>query len=212
MHHIPCPHDRGSFASLVHVLGSLELHASPQPLRAKGARSATQLENTPKTELRRWIGPSSRQTVQQVRTREGRVRRPLQFALRVLWQRPTKSFRKTSSLRRQEAPENLGGSCGVRSRNSGIFPRFQSRSTSSTMWELFKQARYRSAAQNYGVAKSEHRSQGRLQTTGLCSSWVSACGALQSSSVLGGSWRAGGVVQGGMILCEHMSINTNTEV
>ena len=56
MHHIPCPHDRSSFASLVHILGSLQLHSSVEPLRANGVRSAIQLENTPKPQLRLWIG------------------------------------------------------------------------------------------------------------------------------------------------------------
>ena len=121
MHHIPCSHDRSSFASLVHVLGSLELHASLEPLRANGVRSATQLENTPRTELRRWTGDPAvdklfNRSLVRARSRadapvvhparEGRGTRPRHCALRALWQRQTKSFKKTSSLKCRDPRES----------------------------------------------------------------------------------------------------------
>ncbi|CAE7265094.1 DNMT3A [Symbiodinium sp. CCMP2592] len=176
MFHLSCPHERTSFASLVHVLGSLDLHAALEPLRARGVKSASELENTPKTQLRLWIGDTAvdklfNRSVVRTRARaDAPVVHPYQRGSRsaaasvqsesalaladVAFQED--KFAKTSRGPR-ESRWKLWCSLAEQ-RNLPPLP--VTVELIDKVGALLKQARYRSAAQYYSVAKGEHRAQG----------------------------------------------------
>ena len=177
MHHIACPHDRTSFASLVHVLGRCDLHSALESLRARGVRSAVQLENTPKGSLRQWIGDPAvdklfNRSVVRPRSRaDAPVVHPYQ---RGSQQVALQAVQSTSSLDQADAAfhedKYANSSRGPResrwrlwcafAEQRGLPPLPLTTELVDKVGALFKQGRYRSAAQYYSVAKSEHRSQG----------------------------------------------------
>ena len=56
MFHIPCDADRSSFASLVTVLQATGNSAFVRQLRSAGIKSARELENAPRSQIRAMIG------------------------------------------------------------------------------------------------------------------------------------------------------------
>ncbi|CAE7027728.1 DD3-3 [Symbiodinium sp. CCMP2592] len=176
MFHVTCPHERTSFASLVHVLGSLDLHSALEPLRARGVKSASDLENTPKTQLRQWIGDQAvdklfnRSVVRSRSRADAPVVHPYQRGSRSL----AASVQSESALASADAAfqEDKFAKTSRGPRESrwklwcslaeqrNLPPLPVTVELIDKIGALFKQARYRSAAQYYSVAKGEHRSQG----------------------------------------------------
>ncbi|CAE7040700.1 ftsH [Symbiodinium sp. CCMP2592] len=176
MYHIQCPHDRSSFASLVHILASLDLHGALEPLRSHGIRSAENLENTPKAQLRSWIGDPAidklfNRSVARPRTRsDAPVVHPYQRGSRVVaaavqgetaLEQADKAFQEDKFARSSRGPRESRWKlwCSL-AEQRGLPPLPITVDLIDKIGALFKQARYRSAAQYYSVAKSEHRAQG----------------------------------------------------
>ncbi|CAE7632238.1 DD3-3 [Symbiodinium sp. CCMP2592] len=176
MHHIQCPHDRSSFASLVHILASLDLHCALEPLRSQGIRSADQLENTPKAQLRSWIGDPAidklfNKSVARPRTRsDALVVHPYQRGSRAAasavqgksaLEKADEAFQEDKFARSSRGPRESRWKlwCSLAEQRN-LPPLPITVDLIDKIGALFKQARYRSAAQYYSVAKSEHRAQG----------------------------------------------------
>ena len=176
MHHTPCPHDRSSFASLVHILGSLQLHSSVEPLRANGVRSATQLENTPKHQLRLWIGDPAidrlfnRSVVRAQSRAEAPVVHPYQRGSRQAaaavqgegaLAKADEAFQEDKFAKSSRGPRESRWKlwCSLAEQRN-LPPLPVTVDLIDKVGALLKQARYRSAAQYYSVAKSEHRAHG----------------------------------------------------
>ena len=176
MHHISCPHDRSSFASLVHILGSLQLHSSVEPLRANGVRSAIQLENTPKHQLRLWIGDPAidrlfnRSVVRAQSRAEAPVVHPYQRGSRQAaaavqgegaLAKADEAFQEDKFAKSSRGPRESRWKlwCSLAEQRN-LPPLPVTVDLIDKVGALLKQARYRSAAQYYSVAKSEHRAHG----------------------------------------------------
>ena len=176
MHHISCPHDRSSFASLVHILGSLQLHSSVEPLRANGVRSAIQLENTPKHQLRLWIGDPAidrlfnRSVVRAQSRSEAPVVHPYQRGSRQAaaavqgegaLAKADEAFQEDKFAKSSRGPRESRWKlwCSLAEQRN-LPPLPVTVDLIDKVGALLKQARYRSVAQYYSVAKSEHRAHG----------------------------------------------------
>ena len=174
MLHFECPHDRDSFASLVHVLQSVGAFAAVGSLRAQGVRSARQLEQASKTDLRKWVGDDVVDALFCPRFARGNRNRPdvpvvhpYARGSQALVSGAASSAASLAQADAEFAQDKFAASSrGPRESRWRVWCSMAGQRGLPTtelvdkVGALFKAARYRSAAQYYSVAKGYHKQAG----------------------------------------------------